>query len=70
VSHSHPYLRNLGLAVNSFFFFFCGTGVELRVFTLSHSTSTFFVKGFFEVGSRELFAPGWLRIAVLLMSAS
>jgi hypothetical protein len=24
-----------------FFFFFCGTGFELRVYTLSHSTSPF-----------------------------
>jgi hypothetical protein len=26
-------------------------GLELRAYTLSHSTSPFFVKGFFEIGS-------------------
>jgi hypothetical protein len=31
-------------------------GLELRVYTLSHSTSSFFVKCFFEIGSHELFA--------------
>jgi hypothetical protein len=31
-------------------------GFELRVYTLSHSTSLFFVMGFFEIGSCELFA--------------
>jgi hypothetical protein len=34
---------------NFFFFFFSDL-------TLSHSTSPIFVKGFFEIGSRELFA--------------
>jgi hypothetical protein len=42
------------------FFFFCITGFELRAYTLSHSTSPFFVMGFFEVGSHNLFAqPGF-----------
>jgi hypothetical protein len=31
-------------------------GLELRVYTLSHSTSPIFVMGVFEIGSRELFA--------------
>jgi hypothetical protein len=31
-------------------------GLELRAYTLSHSTNLYFVKGFFEIGSRELFA--------------
>jgi hypothetical protein len=39
-----------------FFFFFVILGFELRAFTLSHYTSPIFVMGFFEVGSRELFA--------------
>jgi hypothetical protein len=30
-----------------FFFFFVVLGFELRVYTLSHSTSLFFVMGFF-----------------------
>jgi hypothetical protein len=35
-------------------------GFELRASTLSHSTSLIFVMGFFEIGSRKLFAWGWL----------
>jgi hypothetical protein len=31
---------------SSFFFFFVVLGLELRAFTLSHSTSPIFVKGF------------------------
>jgi hypothetical protein len=38
------------------FFVFAVLGLELRVFTLSNSTSPIFVKGFFEIGSHELFA--------------
>jgi hypothetical protein len=41
---------------NSFFFFFAVLGLELRAFTLSHSTSPIFVIRFFEIGSGELFA--------------
>jgi hypothetical protein len=33
-----------------FFFFFAVLGLELRDYTLSHSTSPFLVMGFFEVG--------------------
>jgi hypothetical protein len=33
--------------VDSFFFFFSVLGLEFMVFTLSHSTSTYFVMGFF-----------------------
>jgi hypothetical protein len=41
----------------SFFLFFPAVlGFECRAFTLSHSTSSFFVKSFFEIGSLELFA--------------
>jgi hypothetical protein len=36
--------------------FFVVLGFELRVFTLSHSPSLIFVKGFSRQGSRELFA--------------
>jgi hypothetical protein len=39
-----------------FFFFFAVLEFELRAYTLSHSTSPFFVTGFFEIGSCELFA--------------
>jgi hypothetical protein len=38
------------------FFFLVTLGFELRVFTLSHSTSLIFCEGFFEIGSHELFA--------------
>jgi hypothetical protein len=38
------------------FFFFSVLGLELRAYTLSHSTSPFFVRGFFEIGFCELFA--------------
>jgi hypothetical protein len=41
-----------------YFFCFCFVflGIELRAYTLSHSTSFFFVMDFFEIGSQELFA--------------
>jgi hypothetical protein len=39
-----------------FILFFAVLGLELKVYTLSRSTSPFFVKGFFEIGSHELFA--------------
>jgi hypothetical protein len=38
------------------FFFFAVLRLELRVYTLSHSTSFYFVKCFFKIGSHELFA--------------
>jgi hypothetical protein len=31
-------------------------GFELKAFTLSHSTSPIFVKGFFKIGSHKVFA--------------
>jgi hypothetical protein len=36
--------------------FFAVLGLELRTYTLSHSTSPFFVLDFFEIGSCKLFA--------------
>jgi hypothetical protein len=38
------------------FFFFVVLGLELRAYTLSHSTSHFLGIGIFEIGSHELFA--------------
>jgi hypothetical protein len=38
------------------FFFFAVPGFEFRDYTSSHSTSPFFVIGFFKIGSQELFA--------------
>jgi hypothetical protein len=43
-------------SLSFFFFFFVVLGPELRAYTLSHSTKPFFVVGFFEIGSQELFA--------------
>jgi hypothetical protein len=41
------------------FYFILVLGLELRAFTLSHSTSSIFCEGFFKMGSHELFAlPG------------
>jgi hypothetical protein len=34
-----------------FFFFFAVLGLELRAFTLGHSTIPIFVKGLFEIGN-------------------
>jgi hypothetical protein len=45
-------------------------GLELRAFTLSHSTSPiFFVKGFL-IGSHGTICLGWLQTAILLISLS
>jgi hypothetical protein len=46
----------LPLPALQFFIFFSVLGFELRVYTLSHSTSHFFVVHFFKIGSFELFA--------------
>jgi hypothetical protein len=50
-----------------FFLFFAVLGFELRASTLSHCTTPFFVKGFFKIGSFELFAEplsGYLHILI------
>jgi hypothetical protein len=52
-----------------FFFFFAVPGLELRAYTLSHSTSPFFVIGVFKIGSRELFALAGFELRYLLISA-
>jgi hypothetical protein len=53
-----------------YYFIFAVLGFELRAYSLSHSTSSFFVMGFFEIRSNILFAWGWLQTSVLLISAS
>jgi hypothetical protein len=63
-----------------FFFFFCrGLGFELSVLTLARQAllllqplcEPFFMMGFFfEMGSYELFAWGWLQTVILLIFAS
>jgi hypothetical protein len=45
-------------------------GFELRAHTLSYSTSPFLSWVFFEIRAGELFVPGWLQTAILLISAS
>jgi hypothetical protein len=45
-------------------------GFELGAYTLSHSTSPLFCDGFFEIGTGELFAKGWLQTSILMISAS
>jgi hypothetical protein len=54
------------------YFFLCVLvlGLELRAFTLSHSTNPFFVKGFFEIGSCELFAQAGFELQSSMISAS
>jgi hypothetical protein len=43
-----------------FFFFFAILGFELRAYTLSHSTSPFFVMGFFRDRVSSTIRLGWL----------
>jgi hypothetical protein len=43
---------------------------EAGTLSLSHSTSPFFVMGFSEIGSQELFAWDWPQATVFLSSAS
>jgi hypothetical protein len=64
----HPYIENLIL---KFISFVCGCvcvvlGLELRAFTLSHSTCPIFVK----IGSCKLFPWAHFLTATLLISAS
>jgi hypothetical protein len=42
----------MNIYVLYFFFLLLVSGFELRVYTMSHSTSPFFVMGFFKIGSR------------------
>jgi hypothetical protein len=50
--------------------FFAVLGLELRAYTLSHSTSPFLQRVFFEIGSHGTICPGWLPTSILLISAS
>jgi hypothetical protein len=50
--------------------FFSVLGLELRVYTLSHSTSPIFCDGFFRDRVSWTISPGWLWITILLISAS
>jgi hypothetical protein len=42
--------------------FFVVMGFEFKAYTLSHSTSSFFVMGFFGIGSLELFAQDGFKL--------
>jgi hypothetical protein len=59
----------LFLFSSAFFFFFFSLGFELRAYTLSHSTSPFFVIFFLDRVSQTI-CPGWLQTTILLISAS
>jgi hypothetical protein len=60
----------LGSFMHFIYLFMAELGFELRAYTLSTPTAFFFVIGFFEIGSHELFAWGWLQTMILLISAS
>jgi hypothetical protein len=42
--------------ISHYYYYYVALGLELRAFTLSHSTSQIFCDGFFELGFHELFA--------------
>jgi hypothetical protein len=45
-------------------------GFELRAYTLSHTTSPFYVMGFFQNRVSQTIFQGWLQTTILLISAS
>jgi hypothetical protein len=49
----HPFLQ---IQFFSLLFVFVVLGFELKAYTLSHSTSPFFVMSFFQIGYCELFS--------------
>jgi hypothetical protein len=53
-----------------FFFFWWHWDLNLRPISWATPSALFFVLGFFEIGSRELYCPGWLPAMILLISAS
>jgi hypothetical protein len=53
----------------TFFFFLTVLGLELRAYTLSHSTSSFCVR-FFPDRVLWTISPGWFQTSILLISAS
>jgi hypothetical protein len=48
------------LETKQYTFFFSILGLELRAYTLSHSTGPFFVRGFFQDMVLQTICPGWL----------
>jgi hypothetical protein len=55
MSHQCP-AQAMFLKICLFIYLFAVLRFELRASTLSHSTSPFFVMGFFKIGSHKLFA--------------
>jgi hypothetical protein len=66
-----PVFFPLGNLFLNFIYLFAVLGFELRVYTLSHSTSPFFVMDFFfsDRVSRTV-CPRWLQTTIFLISAS
>jgi hypothetical protein len=56
--------------LSTLFSVFVVLGLELRDFTLSHSTSPIFVMGFFSDRVSRTICLGWLQTEPLLISAS
>jgi hypothetical protein len=67
---SAPQLPELPEEHHSFVVVVSVLELELRTFTLNHSTSPFLWKVFFKIGSWQLFCPGWLQTSIFLISAS
>jgi hypothetical protein len=63
-----PFSGNL-LFLSFFFFFFCGTELELRAYT-EPLHQHFFMMGFFQDRVSHTIFPDWLETAILLISAS
>jgi hypothetical protein len=57
--HCHFFLQAVELLL-FIYLLFAVLEFELRAYTLSQSTSPFFVMGFFEIGSCGPICPGWL----------
>jgi hypothetical protein len=55
--------------LHNFFFSFAVPGLELRAYALSHSTSPFCVRYFWDRVLRTI-CPGWLQTVFFLVSAS
>jgi hypothetical protein len=53
---------NMGLQREYSFFFFAVLGLKLWAYNLNHSTSSFFVKGVFEIGSLKLLAQAGFEL--------
>jgi hypothetical protein len=66
----YPLTTLLSLTPLFCLFVFALLGFEFRAYTLSHSTSPFFVMGFFQNKVLQTICQGWLWTSGLLISAS